>query len=99
MVPSPGKITSFNVPGSIGIRVDTAAYSEYVVSPYYDSLLAKLVAHAENRAAAIHKMERALETFVIEGIKTNIPLQQKILRDQDFISGNFSTKFMERFMK
>jgi acetyl-CoA carboxylase, biotin carboxylase subunit len=99
LVPSPGKITSFNVPGSIGVRVDTAAYSEYVVSPYYDSLLAKLVVQAENRAAAIHKMERALETFIIEGIKTNIPLQQKILRDPDFISGHFSTKFMERFMK
>ncbi len=99
MVPSPGKITSFNVPGSIGVRVDTAAYSEYVVSPYYDSLLAKLIVHAENRSAAIRKMERALETFIIEGIKTNIPLQQKILHDPDFVSGNFSTKFMERFMK
>jgi acetyl-CoA carboxylase biotin carboxylase subunit len=99
MRPSPGRITSFNVPGSIGVRVDTAAYSEYVVSPYYDSLLAKLVVCAENRSAAIRKMERALETFVIEGIKTNIPLQQKIMRDSDFIAGNFSTKFMERFMK
>jgi acetyl-CoA carboxylase biotin carboxylase subunit len=99
LVPSPGKITSFNVPGSIGVRVDTAAYSEYVVSPYYDSLLAKLIVHDENRSAAIRKMERALETFIIEGIKTNIPLQQKILREPDFVSGNFSTKFMERFMK
>jgi acetyl-CoA carboxylase biotin carboxylase subunit len=99
MRPSPGKITSFNVPGSIGVRVDTAAYSEYVVSPYYDSLLAKLVVCAESRSAAIRKMERALETFVIEGIKTNISLQQKIMRDPDFIAGNFSTKFMERFMK
>jgi acetyl-CoA carboxylase biotin carboxylase subunit len=99
LIPSPGKITSFNVPGSIGVRVDTAAYSEYVVSPYYDSLLAKLIVHAENRSAAIRKMERALETFIIEGIKTNIPLQKKIVRDPDFVSGNFSTKFMERFMK
>jgi acetyl-CoA carboxylase biotin carboxylase subunit len=99
MMPSPGKITSFNVPGGIGVRVETAAYSEYVVSPYYDSLIAKLVVHADTRSAAIKKMERALETFIIEGIKTNIPLQQKIMRDPDFIAGNFSTKFMERYLK
>src|SRR3989454_4259314 len=98
LVPSPGKITSFNVPGGIGIRVETAAHSECTVSPYYDSLIAKVAVHANSRPEAIKKMERALETFVIEGIKTTIPLHQKIIRDPDFVAGTFSTRFMERFL-
>jgi acetyl-CoA carboxylase biotin carboxylase subunit len=97
LAPSPGKITSFNVPGGNGVRVETAAHSECTISPYYDSLVAKVVVHANSRPEAIKKMDRALETFVIEGIKTNIPLQQKIIRDPDFIVGNLNTKFMERF--
>ena len=81
-----------------GVRVETAAYSEYVVSPYYDSLIAKLVVHANSRPEAIKRMERALETFIIEGIKTSIPLHQKIMRDPDFHAGTFSTTFMQRYL-
>ena len=98
LVPSPGKITSFNVPGGIGIRVETAAHSECTVSPYYDSLIAKVAVHGNSRPEAVKKMERALETFVIEGIKTTIPLQQRIVRDPDFVAGTFSTKFMDRYL-
>ena len=98
LVPSPGKITSFNVPGGNGVRVETAAHSECTISPYYDSLVAKVVVHANSRPEAIKKMERALETFIIEGIKTTIPLHQKIIRDPDFMTGTFSTRFMERFL-
>ena len=98
LVPSPAKITSFNVPGGLGVRVETAAHSECTISPYYDSLIAKVVTHANSRSEAIKKMERALETFVIEGIKTTIPLHQRIIRDPDFVAGTFSTKFMERYL-
>jgi len=98
LVPSSGKITSFNVPGGNGVRVETAAHSECAISPYYDSLIAKVVVHANSRPEAIRKMERALETFIIEGIKTTIPLHQRIIRDPDFIAGTFSTRFMERFL-
>ena len=98
LVPSPGKITPFNVPGGLGVRVETAAHSECTISPYYDSLIAKVVTHANSRSEAIKKMERALETFVIEGIKTTIPLHQRIIRDPDFVAGTFSTKFMERYL-
>jgi len=96
-VPSPGKITSFNVPGGIGVRVDTAAHTECTISPHYDSLIAKLIVHANSRSEAIRKMERSLEMFVIEGIKTTIPLHQRIMRDTDFAAGRFDTKFMERY--
>ena len=99
MWPSPGKITSFNVPGGSGIRVETAVYSECIVSPHYDPMIAKLVAWAPSRMEAIQRMERALEMFVIEGIKTSIPLQRKIMRDADFRAGQFNTKFMERYLK
>ncbi len=96
-VPSPGKITSFNVPGGIGVRVDTAAHTECTISPHYDSLIAKLIVHANSRSEAIRKMERSLEMFVIEGIKTTIPLHQRIMRDADFAACRFDTKFMERY--
>ena len=96
-VPSPGKVTSFNVPGGIGVRVDTAAHTECTISPHYDSLIAKLIVHANSRSEAIRKMERALEMFVIEGVKTTIPLHQRIMRDIDFGAGRFDTKFMERY--
>lgn len=97
-VPSPGKITSFNVPGGAGVRIETAAHAECLISPHYDSLIAKLIVHANSRAESIRKMDRALEMFVIEGIKTSIPLHQRIMRDPDFLAGKFDTKFMERFM-
>jgi acetyl-CoA carboxylase, biotin carboxylase subunit len=96
--PSAGKITAFNAPGGTGIRLDTAAYAEGVIPPYYDSLIAKLCARGRDRDEAIARMSRALEMFVVEGIFTTIPLHQRIMRDPDFQAGNFDTKFMERFL-
>ncbi|MBX3268516.1 MAG: acetyl-CoA carboxylase biotin carboxylase subunit [Acidobacteria bacterium] len=95
--PSPGKITAFNIPGGPGVRVDTAAYPGYTVPPYYDSMIAKLIVHARTRELAIARMQRALDMMVVEGIKTTIPLHRKIMADERFRSGNFSTKFMEEF--
>ena len=95
--PSPGKITAFNIPGGPGVRVDTAVYPGYVVPPYYDSMIAKLIVHARTRELAIARMQRALDMMVVEGIKTTIPLHQKIMADENFQKGNFSTKFMEEF--
>jgi acetyl-CoA carboxylase biotin carboxylase subunit len=95
--PSPGLITAFNIPGGPGVRVDTAVYPGYVVPPFYDSMIAKLIVHARTRDLAIARMQRALDVIVIEGIKTTIPLHQKIMADERFRSGNFSTKFMEEF--
>lgn len=95
--PSPGKITAFNIPGGPGVRVDTAVYPDYVVPPYYDSMIAKLIVHARTREGAIRRMRRALEMMVIEGIKTTIPLHIKIMNNEKFQKGDFSTKFMEEF--
>jgi len=97
-VPSPGKITAFNLPGGPGVRVDTAVYPDYVVPPYYDSMIAKLIVHARTRKGAIRRMRRALEVMVVEGIKTTIPLHKRIMEDEKFQKGNFSTKFMEEFL-
>lgn len=96
--PSAGKINTYNIPGGTGIRVDTAQYAEGVVPPYYDSLIAKLVARGRDRHEAISRMQRALEMFIVEGIYTTIPLHQRIMRDPDFRAGKFDTKFMERFL-
>ncbi len=96
--PSAGKITAFNVPGGNGVRVDTAQYAEGVVPPYYDSLIAKLIVHGKDREEAMSRMQRALGQFVVQGIETSIPLHQAIFQDEDFRSGNFDTKFMERFL-
>lgn len=96
--PSAGKITAFNVPGGTGVRVDTAQYAEGVVPPYYDSLIAKLIVHGATREEAIAKMERALSQFVVQGIDTSVALHQSIFQNEDFRSGNFDTKFMERFL-
>ncbi len=95
--PSPGRITTFHAPGGPGVRVDTAAYAGYFVSPHYDSLLAKLIVRGNTRQEVILRMKRALESFVVEGIKTNIPMHLKIMEDEDFLAGRLSTKFMERF--
>ena len=95
--PSPGKITAFNIPGGPGVRVDTAVYPGYVVPPYYDSMIAKLIVHARTRELAIARMQRALDVMVVEGIKTTIPLHKKIMADEKFRAGDFSTKFMEEF--
>ena len=97
--PSPGRITTFNLPSGPGVRVDTAAYAGYFVPPYYDSMIAKLIVHHRTRERAILRMRRALEATVIEGIKTTIPLHLKIMDEADFQSGNFSTRFMDRFAK
>ena len=97
-VPSAGKILVFHKPGGIGIRLDTAAYTQAVIPPYYDSLIAKLIAHGKDRDEAIARMERALEMFIIEGIYTSVPMHLKILADPDFRAGKFDTRFMERFL-
>jgi acetyl-CoA carboxylase biotin carboxylase subunit len=94
--PSAGRITAFRVPGGPGIRVDTAAYSDAVIPPYYDSLIAKIIAHGHDRAEAIARMRGALGGFVVEGVKTTIPLQKRILSDPDFAAGNLDTHFLER---
>ncbi len=95
-VPSPGRITGFNLPGGAGIRVDTAAYHDGVIPPYYDSLVAKLIAHGGDRNEAIARMKRALDMFVVEGIYTSIPLDQKILAHPDFVAGKLDTGFLVR---
>jgi acetyl-CoA carboxylase biotin carboxylase subunit len=95
--PSPGRIASFHPPGGLGVRLDTAAYQGYLIPPHYDSLIAKLIVWGRDREEAIGRGRRALDFFVIEGIKTTIPLQRRILDDPDFIAGRLSTHFMERF--
>ena len=95
-VPSPGRITGLNLPGGAGIRVDTAAYHDGVIPPYYDSLVAKLIAHGATRTEATARMLRALDMFVVEGIYTSIPLHHKILRHPDFIAGKLDTSFLAR---
>jgi acetyl-CoA carboxylase biotin carboxylase subunit len=97
--PSPGKITVFNLPGGNGVRVDTAQYAEGVVPQFYDSLIAKLICHGKDREEAMDKMQRALSQFVVQGIHTSIPLHQRIFADEEFRSGAFDTKFMERFLE
>ena len=98
-VPSPGRITGFHVPGGIGVRVDTWAYTDCVIPPFYDSLVAKLITYGNDRAEAIRRMHRALEMFIVEGIYTSIPLHQKIISDPDFQAGKFDTNFIKRFGK
>ena len=94
--PSPGRITGLNLPGGVGVRVDTAAYQDGVIPPYYDSLVAKLITFGANRDEAIARMRRALDMFVVEGIYTSIPLHQKILAHPDFIAGKIDTGFLAR---
>jgi len=96
--PSPGKITTFHPPGGPGLRLDTAAYTGYTMLPFYDSMLGKLIARGNNRPDAISRLRRALEFFVIEGIKTSLPLLSEILDDEDFRLGNLSTKYMDEFL-
>ncbi|MBT7623975.1 MAG: acetyl-CoA carboxylase biotin carboxylase subunit [Flavobacteriaceae bacterium] len=95
--PSPGKITNLHLPGGHGVRLDTHVYSGYVIPPNYDSMIAKLIVTAQNRKEAIQKMKRALDEFIIEGIKTTIPFHRQLMDDEDYISGNYTTKFMEEF--
>ncbi len=97
-IPSPGTITTFNLPGGPGVRVDTYVYPGYRVPPFYDSMIAKVIVHARTRDLAIARMRRALDAMVIEGIKTTIPLHLKIMDNPDFQAGNISTRFMEDFL-
>ena len=95
--PSPGKITVLHQPGGHGVRIDSHVYAGYVIPPYYDSMIAKLIAVAQTREEAISTMSRALSEYVIEGVKTTIPFHQQLMRNEDFRSGNFTTKFLEGF--
>ncbi|MFQ6676568.1 MAG: acetyl-CoA carboxylase biotin carboxylase subunit [Fidelibacterota bacterium] len=96
--PSPGRIESFHVPGGNGVRVDTHVYAGYEIPSHYDSLIAKLIVHADDRASAINRMQRALEEIIIEGPRTTVPFHQAIMRDRDFIAGNIHTNFLETFV-
>ena len=96
-MPSPSKITNFHMPGGKGVRVDSHAYTGYVIPTYYDSMIGKIIVHAKNRKRAINRMQRALEETIIEGPKTTIPYHQKIMENADFISGKFDTGFLENF--
>jgi len=95
--PSPGRITTFHIPGGLGVRIDTAAYQGYVIPPHYDSLIAKLIVSGRDRQEAIARGRRALDLFVIEGIKTTIPMHRRVLDDPDFVDGRLSTRFMDRY--
>ena len=95
--PSPGRITAYHAPGGPGIRVDSMAYAGMTVNPFYDSMIAKLIAHGCDRHESIRRMDRALDMFVIEGIETTISLHKKIIADPDFQEGRISTAFLESF--
>jgi acetyl-CoA carboxylase biotin carboxylase subunit len=95
--PSPGKVTVVNFPGGHGVRVDSHVYSDYTIPPYYDSMIAKLITVARTREEAISKMRRALDEFVIEGVKTTIPFHKKLMNDPNYLKGDYTTKFMESF--
>ena len=95
--PSPGVITTFHPPGGPGVRLDTHAYAGYVIPPHYDSLIAKLIVHARTRGLAIRKMRRALDEFVVEGVKTTIPFHQQLMESEAFRAGRFDTRFLETF--
>jgi acetyl-CoA carboxylase biotin carboxylase subunit len=96
-VPSPGVIQAFSLAGGPGVRIDTAAHSDCTISPYYDSMIAKIITHGRDRQEAIARMKRTLEMSVVEGIRTSIPLHLRILSDPDFVAGRLSTHFMERY--
>ena len=95
--PCPGKITNFHAPGGHGVRIDTHVYANYIIPPFYDSMIAKVITVAQTREEAIGKMSRALDEMIIEGIKTTIPFHQKLMKDENFIKGDYTTKFMDTF--
>lgn len=99
--PSPGIVTSYHAPGGHGIRLDTHVYAGYTIPPYYDSMISKLIAVAQTRKEAIEKMQRALDEYIIEGVKTTIPFHQKLMKNKQFRDGNFTTAFLDDwdFMK
>jgi acetyl-CoA carboxylase biotin carboxylase subunit len=95
--PSPGRITVYHQPGGHGVRVDSHVYGGYMIPPYYDSMIAKLIVIAQTREEAINTMQRALSEFVVEGVHTTIPFHQQLMKNEDFCKGNFTTKFLETF--
>ena len=95
--PSPGKIVNLHLPGGIGVRIDSHVYAGYVIPPNYDSMIAKLIVSGQSREEVIVRMKRALEEFVIDGVKTTIPFHLALLDDPEFKAGNFTTKFLETF--
>jgi acetyl-CoA carboxylase biotin carboxylase subunit len=97
-MPDPGLVTAYHAPGGLGVRVDSALYAGYRVPPYYDSMIAKLIVHAPTRAQAIARMTRALEEFAVLGIKTTIPLHQRIMADPQFQAGDYTIHWLERFV-
>ena len=97
--PCPGKITEWHAPGGLGIRVDSEIYSGYTIPPFYDSMIAKLIVSGKTRNAALMRLRRALEEFVIEGVKTTIPLQQEIISQAEFIDGQYNIHWLEKFME
>jgi acetyl-CoA carboxylase biotin carboxylase subunit len=96
--PNPGKVTTFHAPGGHGVRMDTHVYAGYMIPSNYDSMIAKLIVTAQTREEAINKMKRALDEFVIEGIKTTIPFHRQLMVHPDYVTGNYTTKFMEDFV-
>jgi len=96
-MPSPGKITNYLPPGGLGVRIDSGAYPGYTISPYYDSMIAKLIVWGKDREDAIKRMRRALSEFVVEGIDTTIPFHQRVFQHEAFVSGEFNTKFLEKY--
>ena len=98
LLPSTGTINALHFPGGLGIRIDSALYNSCEITPFYDSLIAKVISHGDDREEAISRMSRALDEIVIDGISTNVPLQQKILKEHDFLEGNFDTGFLNRFL-
>ena len=94
--PSPGKITEFHTPGGLGVRVDSGIYSGYSIPPYYDSLLGKLIVHGNTRLEALMRLNRCLEEFVIGGVHTTIPLFRALMKNEDFLNGNYDIKWLEK---
>jgi len=94
--PSPGLITAYHPPGGPGVRLDTHVYAGYTVPPYYDSLLAKVIVHGNNRAEALSRMGQALDSFILEGVTTTIPFLARVIRHPDFVAGKVDTRFLER---
>ena len=94
-MPSPGKVNMYLPPGGLGVRVDSSVYPGYVISPFYDSMVAKLITYGATRDEAIARMKRALSEFIIEGVKTTIPFHEKLLNHEKFVEGDFNTKFLD----
>jgi acetyl-CoA carboxylase, biotin carboxylase subunit len=96
-MPSPGEVTMYMPPGGFGVRVDSAMYTGYSIPPFYDSMVAKLIVHADTREEAVSRMKRALDEFIIEGVETTIPFHARLMDHEVFKSGDFDTKFLEKY--